>query len=73
VPWRISLPLVSMAALRASMGTGVQGSRLVIVKPGVVGSSTKSPAVSVSVSAPSTDSRQLPSSSAQKLGRPNCV
>ena len=40
------------------------------VKPGVAGSSTKSPASSESAWCPSTARRQRPSSTAQKLGWP---
>jgi hypothetical protein len=47
------------------------GSKLDIVKPGVAGSSTKSPASSASGGEPSTARRQLPSITAQKLGWPN--
>ena len=53
-----------------SMSTGVAGSKPDIVKPGVAGSSTKSPASSMTGAWPSTASRQLPSSTAQKLGWP---
>jgi hypothetical protein len=52
------------------MRVGVAGSKPDIVKPGVAGSSTKSPASSVISGWPSTASRQLPSSTVQKLGSP---
>ena len=56
-----------------STSRAAAGSRLDIVKPGVAGRRTKSPASSVIASAPSTARRQLPSSTLQKLGWPNSV
>ncbi|MNT26424.1 hypothetical protein D3C72_1619970 [compost metagenome] len=46
------------------------GAKLDSVKPGVVGSRMKSPALMVMGSCPSTASKALPSSTMQKLGRP---
>ena len=68
VPWRTS-PVGAGVAF-GSMNTGVAGSKPDMVKPGVAGRSTKSPASSVTASWPSTARRQRPSSTVQKLGWP---
>jgi hypothetical protein len=55
------------------MRWGFTGSKPEMVKPGVAGRSTKSPASSVMGFAPSTARRQFPSITVQKLGWPKSV
>ena len=66
LPWRTSPMRVDVTF--GSNRTGLTGSNPDMVNPGVAGSRTKSPASSVTARWPSTARRQLPSSTAQKLG-----
>jgi len=64
----VLVKLVGEGPIFGSMCPGAAGSKPDIAKPGVAGMSTKSPACSATGACPSTASRQLPSSTAQKLG-----
>ena len=61
---------IGAGAASGTISVGVAGRRPDIVKAGVAGRSTKSPASRVTVSSPSTARRHRPSITTQKPGRP---